>query len=382
MQKIRIGMIGYNFMGKAHSHAYRDVPFYFDLNVEPVLQTIVGRDEDRVSAAADKLGWLSYETDWRRVVEREDIDLIDIGTPNHLHSEIAIAALEAGKHVICEKPLALTLKQAKAMRDAARKSGSIHMICHNYRFAPAVQMAKRLIESGQLGEIYHYRANYLQDWLMDPQYPMSWRLNKEISGSGAHGDLMSHSIDLARFLLGEIAEVSGMMKTFIKRRPLDGTAPGDGEEPQYGIVDVDDASAFLATFENGAMGVFEATRFAKGNRNANRLEVNGSKGALRWDMENMNLLQVYLDEEKKNGLEGFRTINCTEEEHPYAGAYWPSGHIIGYEHTFVNLVYELLKGIETGRNPAPDFEDGYRNQAVLEAVEQSARTGRWVKLNV
>lgn len=382
MQKIRIGMIGYNFMGRAHSHAYRDAPFYFDLNVEPVLQTIVGRNEDRVSAAADKLGWLSYETDWRRVVERADIDLIDIGTPNHMHSEIAIAALKAGKHCLCEKPLALTLKQAKEMRDTAQKSGKIHMICHNYRFAPAVQMAKRLIESGQLGEIYHYRANYLQDWLMSPQYPMSWRLNKSISGSGAHGDLMSHSIDLARFLIGEIVEVSGLMKTFITKRPLPGTAAGDGAEPDYGTTDVDDASAFLATFENGAMGVFEATRFAKGYRNANRLEINGSKGALRWDMENMNLLHVYLDEEKRNGLAGFRTINCTEKEHPYAGAYWPSGHIIGYEHTFVNLIYELLKGIESGNNPEPDFEDGYRNQAVLEAVEQSARTRRWVSLNV
>jgi len=380
MKKIRIGMIGYNFMGRAHSHAYRDVPFYFGLDVEPVLHTIVGRDEEKVSAAADKMGWLSYETDWRRVVEREDIDLIDIGTPNHMHSEIAIAALEAGKHVICEKPLALTLQQAKAMRDAALKSGKIHMVCHNYRFAPAVQMAKRLIESGQLGEIYHFRANYLQDWLMSPLYPMSWRLNKEISGSGAHGDLLSHSIDLARYLVGEIDSVSGMMKTFISQRPV---LDKDGEiSSEQGTVDVDDASAFIATFNNGAMGVFEASRFAKGNRNANRFEINGSKGSVRWDMENMNNLHVFLEEEENNGLEGFRLINCTEAAHPYGGTYWPSGHIIGYEHTFINLIHEFMKGIETGQNPAPNFEDGYRNQCVLEAVEQSAMTGRWVQVDI
>jgi predicted dehydrogenase len=382
-KQVRIGMVGYKFMGKAHTHAYRDVSFYFDNKVEPVLQALCGRDEEGVKEAAAKMGWRSYETDWRNLIAREDIDLIDIVTPNHNHAEIAIAAAEAGKHVYCEKPLAMTLEQSKRMLEAVEKNGVIHMVNYNYRFAPAVQFAKKLIENGRLGRIYHIRATYLQDWIMDPQFPLVWRLNKEICGSGSHGDLAAHSIDLARFLVGELKEVCGIMETFIKQRPivenssgLSGTASSD----KVGDVEVDDASVFLARFENGAIGTFEATRFAGGNRNGNRFEINGEKGSIKWDGENMNNLQVYFHDDEP-GLQGFRTINCTEEWHPYAGGYWPAAHIIGYEHTFINLMVELLNGLDKGFSPAPNFIDGMRNQAILEAVEQSSRMKQWVSVS-
>lgn len=381
-KQIRIGMVGYRLMGRAHSHAYRDYPFYFDTDTVPVLQAIAGRNEEAVKAAADKMGWASYETDWRRLIERDDIDLIDIVTPNNTHAEIAIAAAEAGRHVFCEKPLALSLDQAKQMLEAVNKAGVTHMICHNYRFAPAVQFAKKLIEEGRLGKIYHIRATFLQDWLMDPHFPLIWRLRKEISGGGTLGDLGAHIIDLARFLVGEFSEVVGMMETFIKERPLGSMTDnlkGRIESDEWGEVTVDDATVFLARFQNGAIGTFESSRFSKGNRAGNRFEINGEKGSLRWDMENLNNLQVYLDDDEP-GLQGFRTINCTEEEHPYAGAYWPAGHIIGYEHTFINIVSELMNGISKGYSPQPNFEDGVRNQAVLEAVEESVKTRSWVQV--
>lgn len=381
-KKVRIGMIGYKFMGKAHSHAYRDLPFYFDLDAEPVLQALAGRNEEGVRAASEKMGWSSYETDWRRLIERDDIDLIDIGTPNNTHAEIAIAAAEAGKHIICEKPLAMNVEQSKKMLEAVKKTNVIHMICHNYRFVPAVQFAKKLIEDGKIGKIYHMRATYLQDWIMDPKFPLIWRLQKEVSGSGTHGDLMAHSIDLARFLVGEFAELTGMMETFIKQRPMGEMSGGLNAQvsgDQMGHVNVDDAVAFISRFENGALGVFEATRFGKGNRNGNRFEINGSKGSIRWDMENMNNLQLYLEDDEP-GTQGFRTINCTESEHPYTSAYWPAGHIIGYEHTFINILHELMSGISKGYNPTPNFEDGLRNQQVLEAVEQSVKYKQWVKI--
>ena len=382
MNKVRIGMIGYKFMGKAHSHAYRDLPFYFNLDTEPVLQTIVGRNELEVKLASEKLGWHSYDTNWRRLLERDDIDVIDIGTPNHTHAEIAIAAAEAGKHILCEKPLAMNAEEALKMWKAVRKAGVVHMISHNYRFVPAIQYIKKLITEGTLGEIYHFRAQYLQDWIMDPQFPLVWRLRKDISGSGTLGDLMSHSIDLARFLVGEFTEVTGMMNTFIKQRPLGEMAGGLSAQisgDQLGEVDVDDAVAALARFKNGALGVFEASRFAKGNRNSNRIEINGSKGSIRWDMESMNTLQLYLEDDPA-GMQGFRMINCTEDIHPYTANYWPAGHSIGYEHTFINMMAEFIKGISTNTSPSPNFEDGYRNQLVLDAIEKSAKSGKWVKI--
>ncbi len=381
-KEIRIGMIGYQFMGKAHSHAYRDLPFFFDPKIKPILKVVSGRNEEAVKEAAEKMGWESYETDWRKVIERDDIDVIDIVTPNHTHAEIAIAAAEAGKHIITEKPLALTIEEAEQMYEAVKKHKVKHMICHNYRYVPAVQFTKKLIEEGRLGRIYHFRANYLQDFIMDPEFPLVWRLKKEVSGSGALGDIGAHSIDLARFLVGEFKELVGTTETFIKQRPIGemaGGLKGKTGGKELGEVTVDDAVAFIARFESGALGTFEASRFAGGNRNKNRFEINGEKGSVRWDMENMNNLEVYFDDDEP-GLQGFRLINCTEEYHPYAGNYWPAGHIIGYEHTFIHLIHEFLNGIAEDYQPTPNFEDGVKNQKVLQAIEKSSETRQWVEL--
>ncbi|SFQ04052.1 Gfo/Idh/MocA family protein [Salibacterium halotolerans] len=367
---IRVGMIGHQFMGKVHSHAYRDLPFYFDPPADPVQQVIAGRNEAAVKEAAEQFGWNSVETNWRRLVERDDIDLVDIVTPNHTHADMAIAAAEAGKHVISEKPLAVTAAEAKRMKDAVEENNVVHMVSHNYRYAPAVQYAAQLIREGRLGRIYHIRAQYLQDFIMDPAFPLVWRLKKEHTGSGALGDIGAHIIDLARFLVGEFHSVSGMLQTFIPERPLeDGSGTGE--------VTVDDASGFLARLENGAMGVFEATRFAAGNRNKNKFEINGEKGSIRWDLENMNNLEVYFEDDKP-GLQGFRMIHCTEAEHPYMQAYWPAGHIIGYEHTFIHQMAELMNGIHENKSPHANFTDGFENQVVLEAVQESAASGSWV----
>ncbi|WP_135550303.1 Gfo/Idh/MocA family protein [Paenibacillus cymbidii] len=360
---VRIGLVGYKFMGKVHSHAYRTVPYFFRTGAFPVLQAIAGRDRRGLAAAAESMGWQECETDWRRLVERDDIDAVDICTPNGSHYEIALAAARAGKHILCEKPFALSVEQAQGLLDAAVAANVIHMICFNYRFAPAVQFAKRLIEERKLGQIYHFRAVYLQDWLMHETVTDSWRLDQKESGSGALGDLLAHSVDLAHFLVGEIREVTAQMASF---RPN---------------ADVDDTTACLARFDCGAVGVFEASRFAKGNRNGNRIEINGSRGSLRWDLENMNHLHVYLEDDSP-GCQGFRVINCTEDDHPYAGAYWPPGHILGYEHTFVNLVSEFVGGIAAGVQPRPSFEDGLRNQIVLQAIEASARQGSRVVVTV
>ncbi|MBO0997540.1 Gfo/Idh/MocA family oxidoreductase [Bacillus sp. SD075] len=380
-KQVRIGMIGYKFMGKAHSQAYRNLPFFFDTDVEPVLQAISGRNKEEVKKAAKKMGWASYETDWRRLIERDDIDVIDIVAPNSTHFEMAIAAAEAGKHVICEKPLSMNIEQAKRMYEAVQKNGVVHMICHNYRFAPAVQFAKKLIDEGRLGEIRHIRGTYLQEALIDPNLPISWRSKKEITGYGVLGDIGSHSLDLARFLVGEFHELVSIMETFVNERPVNESDINVLEsERVMGDVNVDDASLVLARFENGALGTFEATKFAGGNMNGNRFEINGEKGSVRWDLENMNNLEVYFTDDEP-GLRGFRTINCTEEYHPYADAYWPVAHIIGYEHTFINLMFEFMIGIVTGVSPKPNFEDGLRNQVVLESIEKSALQKSWVNVS-
>lgn len=382
-RKIGIGLVGYSMMGKAHSNAYRAAPFYFDLDVTPVLDTIVGRNLEKVKKAARKMGWGKYSTNWKELIDNPDIDVIDISSPNNTHKEIAIQAAEAGKHVFCEKPLSITLKDSKEMLDAVLQNNVCHMICHNYRFAPAVQYAKQLIDEGRLGKIYHIRATFLQDWLMDPEIPLTWRLQKDISGSGTLGDLGIHIIDLARFLVGEFKEVVGMMDTFIKKRPLGtmtDTLQLETKSDEYGEVTVDDAAAFLAKFENGAMGLFEVSRFSAGNRAGNRFEINGEYGSLRWDMENMNNLEVYFTEDEE-GLQGFRTINCTEHIHPFAKSYWPAAHILGYEHTFVNIIKTFLDGLSKGESPQPNFKDGVMNQAVVEAVEVSTKRRTWVKVD-
>ena len=280
------------------------------------------------------MGWEGYETDWRKLVAREDIDLVDITTPNRTHRDIAVAAAQAGKHVFCEKPLVMNLAEAKEMLAAVEEAGVKHMVNFNYRRCPAVGLAKEMIEAGELGEIYHWRAAYLQDWIVDPEFPLVWRLRKQVAGSGSLGDLAAHSIDLARYLVGEIEEVVAMAQTFIKERPLPTAMAGISAEAgeERGEVTVEDAAAFMAWFENGVFGTFEATRFALGRRNCNRFEINGSKGSLVFNMERMNELLYYSQEDTK-GRQGFRRIQATDPSHPYMEAWWLPGHIIGYEHT-------------------------------------------------
>lgn len=383
-RKLNVALIGYQFMGKAHSNAYRQVARFFDdLEVEPVLKVICGRNEENVRKAAQKYGWEEYDTSWERVVERKDIDLVDVSVPGNMHAPIAIAAANAGKMVLCEKPLANTLAEARQMYEAVQKNGVRHALCHNYRFAPAVQLAKQLIDEGRIGKIYHFRGTYLQDWIVDPNFPLVWRLQKEIAGSGAHGDLNAHLIDMARFLVGEIAEVSGMMETFIKQRPKLAAADdrlGGVASSEMGEVTVDDAALFLVRFVNGAIGSIEATRFALGRKNYNRFEINGSKGSLVFNLERMNELEVYLQDDPPH-IRGFRMVQASDSVHPFMSAWWPVGHIIGYEHTFINLVYTMLKAFDKGEEFKPNFEDGVRNQAVLEAVDISSQQKRWVSIS-
>jgi predicted dehydrogenase len=378
-REVGVGLVGYKFMGRAHSNAYRQVARFFDVDPAPRMAAICGRDEAGVREAADDLGWESYETDYRKLVARDDVGLVDVVTPGNTHREIVLTALEAGKHVICEKPLANTLSEAREMLTAARNAGTVNMVCFNYRRAPAVQLARNLVAEGRLGEIRHWRATYLQDFIMEPDFPLIWRLKREVSGSGALGDIGAHIVDLAHFLVGPISEVTGMTETFIKERPLE-EASAEGAT-EMGKVTVDDAAAFLARFDNGAIGTFEATRFAAGRRNQNSFEINGSKGSLAFDLERMNELEVFFTEDDPD-VQGFRTVNVTEPDHPYAGAWWPPGHILGYEHTFVHTMKDLMDGIEAGQSPAPNFEDGYRCQAVLDAVERSAASGEWTRPDV
>lgn len=379
-QKLNVAMIGYQFMGKAHSNAYRQVTHFFpELEAEPVMKVICGRNESRVREAAEKYGFETHDTDWQRVVARDDIHIVDVSTPGNLHAPITIEAAKHGKIVLCEKPLANNLTEAQAMVQAVEQSGVKHGVFFNYRKAPAVSFAKKLIADGVLGEIFHFRGTYLQDWIVDPNFPLVWRLQKEISGSGVHGDLNAHIIDLARWLVGEIQEVCGMMKTFIKQRPLlrevDDRLGGQASS-QMGEVTVDDAAMFLARFANGAIGTFEATRFALGRKNYNRFEINGSKGSLVFNLERMNELELYLENDPA-GMKGFRTIQVTEGAHPYVGAWWPAGHIIGYEHTFTHLVRDVMEAVSSGQQPSPNFYDGLKCQAVLEAVELSANERQW-----
>ena len=384
MREIRVGMIGYKFMGKAHSQAYRNVNMFFPDSPRVVMSAICGRNEEAVKQAREQFGWGSYETDWRKLVERDDIDLVDINAPSDAHKDIAIAAAKAGKHVFCEKPLALNLADAREMLQAAEEAGVKHMVSFNYRFAPAVQLAKKLVDEGRLGKIYHFRAVFLQDWIVDPEFPLVWRLQKEVAGSGAHGDLGAHIIDLAHFLVGGIKEVVGMNETFIKERPLPtgmtGLSAESSKDAPRGPVTVDDATLFLARFENGALGSFEATRFAPGHRCTNSFEINGSKGSVIFDFERMNELQVYFRDDAED-VQGFRRVMATDAAHAYMQAWWPSGHSIGYAETFTNEIYELLQAIAADRQPVPGFADGVKVQAVLEAVDRSIAERRWVALS-
>jgi predicted dehydrogenase len=350
----------------------------------PAMVAVAGRDGDAVAAAADRLGWASWETDWKQLLTRDDVQLVDICTPGDTHAEIAIAALDADKHVLCEKPLANTVEEAVAMADAAeraRRRGVRSMVAFNYRRVPAVALARQLVEAGRLGEIRHVRAQYLQDWIVDPQFPLVWRLQKDRAGSGSLGDLGAHIVDLAQFVAGQrITGVSGLTETFVKERPLQAettgglSASGGGGT---GAVTVDDAALFVSRFDGGALGSFESTRFATGRKNALRLEVNGSLGSVAFDFEAMNELQFY-DGTEPAETAGFRRIYVTEPTHPYAGAWWPPGHGLGYEHSFTHEVVDLVRDLASGTDPRPSFADGLQVQQVLAAVEASAADdGRW-----
>jgi predicted dehydrogenase len=374
---INVGMVGYKFMGKAHSNAFRQAPVFFDTPLTPVLKAICGRNEEGVKEAAEKYGWEGYETSWEKLVKRDDIDLIDINTPNSSHAEIAIAAAENGKHILLEKPMAMNLSEAKEMVKAVKKAGVKHMIGFNYRKFPALSFAKKMIEDDKLGRIFHFRAVYLQDWIVDPEFPLVWRLDKKIAGGGAIGDLAAHIIDMALYLMGDISSVSALTKTFIKERPLPedsgGLSASAGKEK--GKVTVDDAIISLATFDNGALGTFESTRFGLGHKNYAVFEINGSKGSMRYNIERMNELEYLSGEDGDE--QGFKTILTTDDTHPYMAAWWPPGHMLGWEHSHVNQVYHLLDSIAGNRSPEPDFFDGLKNQAVMEAMSQSAQDGMW-----
>ncbi len=370
-----IGMIGYAFMGAAHSQAWRTAPRFFDLPRHPRMRALVGRDRDGVAAAAARLGWDTAETDWRSLLDRDDIDLVDICSPGDTHAEIAVAALEAGKHVLCEKPLANNVAEAERMTEAAAAAaarfGTVAMVGFTYRRVPAIQLARTLVAQGRIGTVRHIRAQYLQDWLSDPEAGFTWRLDRDRAGSGALGDIGAHIVDLTQFITGlRISTVTGRLTTFVDERPV----PGTGTR---GRVSVDDAATFLAAFtDSDAVGVFEATRFALGRKNAIRLEINGSTGSLAFDFEDMNVLHV-LDATDDPATAGFRRVVVTEPVHTYVDHWWPAGHGLGYEHPFTHQVVDLITGIADGVPPQPGFADGLQVQRVLAAVERSAADGTW-----
>jgi len=385
---LAVGMVGHAFMGAAHSQAWRAAPRFFDLPLTPTMQVVCGRDEARVSAAAERFGWAETETDWRRLVARPDIDLVDICTPGDTHAEIAIAALAAGKHVLCEKPLANTVAEAEEMAAAAERAaadGVRAMVGFTYRRVPAIALARQLVAEGRIGDIRHVRAQYLQDWIADAEAPLSWRLDKSKAGSGALGDIGAHIIDLTQHITGErVTEVSGQLETFVKERPVAagdtaGTLGGGGASAERGPVTVDDAAVFIARFTGGGLGVFEATRFATGRKNAIRIEINGSNGSLAFDFEDMNVLELF-DASEPDETAGFRRILVTEPGHPYVGAWWPPGHGLGYEHGFTHQVVDLVRAIADGTDPSPTFADGLQVQRVLAAVETSSDTRTWQEI--
>lgn len=376
-QEIGVGMLGYAFMGKAHSNAFKKMPYMiYPPPALPRLIAICGRSEEKVRQAAQRYGYEGYYTDWRRLIEDDRIGLLDNGGSNDLHAEPSIAAAEAGKHVLCEKPLARTAAEARAMLEAVREAAVKHMVAFNYRFVPALRYAHDLIKQGRLGRIYHFRALYLQEWLL-PHYetPYLWRLNKEASGSGAGGDLGAHIIDLAHFLVGDIRQVSAATRTFTEDRPL---PDGSG----MGRVDVDDAFVATLEFDHGAIGTLEGSRFAAGRKNYQIVEVNGEKGSIRFNLERLNELEVYWVDEEPQGTQGFQNVLLTEEHHPWIEHWWPPGHIIGWEHTFVHELAHLLDCIANDKEVGPagaTFEDGYKANVVIDAILESADAGRAVE---
>jgi predicted dehydrogenase len=384
--ELRVGMVGYAFMGAAHSQAWRTVNRVFDLPARAKMVAVCGRDAGNVRAAADRLGWDEAVTDWRQLIARDDIDLIDICTPGDSHAEIAMAALAAGKHVLCEKPLANTVAEAEAMTAAAaaaRARGVRAMCGYNYRRVPAVALMADLVAAGRIGTVRHVRAAYLQDWIVDPQFPLVWRLQRERAGSGALGDIGAHIVDLTQFVTRQyITGVSSITETFVTERPLPAEASGlsasagNGGSAGTGVVTVDDAALFVARLTGGAVATYEATRFATGRKNGLRVEINGSHGSLAFDLERLNEVEFY-DATQPASEQGFRRILVTESTHPYLSAWWPPGHIIGYEHSFTHQMRDLIDALANDRDPHPNFEDALRVQYVLDAVERSAKAGAW-----
>ncbi|MEO5886415.1 MAG: Gfo/Idh/MocA family oxidoreductase [Anaerolineales bacterium] len=376
--EIGVGMLGYAFMGKAHSNAFKKLPYMMYPPVAiPKLAAVAGRNESAVKEAAARYGYAKYYTDWRDMLADDDVQLFDNGGSNDIHAEPCIAAAQAGKHILCEKPLARNAEEAKTMLDAVTKAGVKHAVAFNYRFVPAIRQAKMLIESGALGQIYHFRAVYLQEWIM-PHYgtPHIWRLDKAVAGSGSLGDLGAHIIDLGRFLVGEFRSVSAMTRTFIPERPDSGG--------QMKKVDVDDAFVAAVEFENGAIGTVEATRFAGGHKNSNCFEINGEKGSIRFNLERMNEMEVFWVGEEPKETQGFHRVLVSEGYHPFWSNWWPHGHIIGWEHTFVHEIHHLLDAIVNDKSIAPygaDFLDGYKNAVICDAILESARSKRLVDIS-
>jgi predicted dehydrogenase len=385
MKTLNVGIVGYKFMGKAHSNAWMKAPLFFDLPAKPIRKVACGRHEAPLKNFAEHWGWEEIETDWKKMVARKDVDIVDISAPQNMHYEIALGAIANGKHVFSEKPMAMSYKQAKEMYEAAKKAGVKHYVNHNYRRCPAVMLAKKLIDEGKIGRIYHFLGEYLQSWIMDPTFPLTWHLRKETAAYGPHIDLGSHTIDIARFLVGEITSITGMTRQFITERPLPdevaagtfkaASAAGGGK----GKVGVEDAAMMTVGFENGAIGCINTTRFAGGRFNYLHFEIYGEKGSLAWDFERMNELK-YMSKGDPDYAQGFRTIVVTEGVHPYISAWWPPGHIIGYEHEFVHAAADFVKAIVENKEAWPNFYDGMKSMQVIEAGIESAETGKRIDL--
>jgi predicted dehydrogenase len=375
---LRVGLVGYGFMGRTHSNAFAKVNQFFDLPYRPVLQAVCARDAAKLAAFAEQWGYGAAETDWRKLVERPDIDLIDIASPNDTHAEIAIAAAAAGKMVLCEKPLGRSAAESERMVAAVEKAGVPNMVWYNYRRVPAVTLAKQLIDEGRLGRIFHYRAKFLQDWTISADLPQGgaglWRLDVNVAGSGVTGDLLAHCIDTAMWLNGAIDQVTAMTETFVKKRPHALT----GRVEKVGI---DDASAFLARFQNGSLATFEATRYARGHKALYTLEINGEHASIFWDLHDLHRLE-YFDHGDEGRLRGWRSIHISDGDHPYMKHWWVPGLQIGYEHTFVHQVADFLAGLSEGRVPGPSFRDGLATDYVTDAVLRSARNGQWERVKL
>lgn len=376
MKPLRIGLIGYGFMGRAHSNAFRKVSNFFDLEHQPVLKAVCARDAEKAKAFAKKWGYESIETDWRKLVERDDIDVIDIASPNNTHAEIAIAAAKAGKMILCEKPLAMNGPQGEKMVAAIAKAKVPNMVWYNYRRIPAVTLAKQLIDEGRLGRIFHYRAKFLQDWTINPELPQGgaglWRLDVKVAGSGVTGDLLAHCIDTALWLNGDIDTVTAMTETFVKQRKHSLT----GKVEKVGI---DDASAFLARFSNGSLATFESTRYARGHKALYTFEINGEHASIAWDLHDLHRLQ-YFEHKDEGRVRGWRSVHVTDGDQPYMKNWWVPGLAIGYEHSFVHQVADFIQGIESGKSASPTFKDALATEYVTDAVLKSARTNRWEKV--